>query len=243
MCYYGDREEVSPKEREILKALDLRFRGRNEWIYFRSMELGYYPWYINAEQADLLIQALQNLAMACMHLYEKKITVDFDGGETLLRFYSPEKELWLNTATKMPPIPIMKPELIIDNEILTAQLKKHKRNDDRLEFEVIYLPTPIQEHKDVRPFLPRMVLLMDRENEVLLKQQTARNDDNIEVLILEMLTDYIEEFGRPISIHVRDDRTGRFIEDFCQKIGVKLIEGGGVPAIDSLLVGLMEHMR
>ena len=42
-CYFGDREEVSPKEREIMKSLNLRFRGRNEWIYFRSMAPGLYP--------------------------------------------------------------------------------------------------------------------------------------------------------------------------------------------------------
>ena len=43
MCYYGNRDELAPQEREIIKALNLRFRGENNWIYFRSMEEGYTP--------------------------------------------------------------------------------------------------------------------------------------------------------------------------------------------------------
>jgi hypothetical protein len=231
-CHFGDREDVTSEERETYKALGLRFRGRNEWIYFRSMEPGYIPWYINAGQADLLIQALQNFAMALTYLLGEKIEVDFDGGETLLRFYSPEKELWLNAATKMPPRPIITPKLIVDNEILMAQLKKQKLNGTRLEFELTYLPTPIQEHKGDKPYLPRMALLMDKTSGLPLDQHMADKGGRIEVDILEMLTQYIMKFGKPVSINIRDDSTGCYIEDFCQKAGVKLIQGKGVPAVD-----------
>ncbi|OGO93620.1 MAG: hypothetical protein A2Y17_00745 [Clostridiales bacterium GWF2_38_85] len=35
MCYFGDRDELAPEEREIIKGLGLKFRGQNNWIYFR----------------------------------------------------------------------------------------------------------------------------------------------------------------------------------------------------------------
>lgn len=236
-CHFGDREEVTSEDREVYKMLGLRFRGQNEWIYFRSLEPGYIPWHINAEQADLLIQALQNFAMAFTYFLSEKIKVDFDNDETLLRFYSPEKELWLNTAIKMPPKPIVKPKLIVDNEILMAQLKKQKCNGARLELEVAYLPAPIQENKSDRPYLPRLAILVDRSSGTPLGQHMADKGGLIEVDMLEMLTQYIKRFGRPMSINVRDDRAGRYIEDFCGKTGIKLIAGKGVPTIDRMLEG------
>lgn len=30
-CAFGDREDIEPPDREILHALNLRFRGRNQW--------------------------------------------------------------------------------------------------------------------------------------------------------------------------------------------------------------------
>lgn len=80
-CYFGDSKEVMPEDREVIKSLNLRFRGQKEWIYFRSLEQGCFPWFINSEQADLLIYALQNFVMAYTHIGELK--VKFDEGETL----------------------------------------------------------------------------------------------------------------------------------------------------------------
>lgn len=242
-CHFGNREEVLPEDREVYASLGLRFRGRNEWIYFRTMDPGYVPWHIDSEQADLLIQTLQNFFMALTHLLREKIEVDFEGGQTLLRFYSPEKELWINTAVKMPPRPVVVPKLIVDNESLMDQLKKHKSTSAQLEFETTYLPAPIQETKDERPRIPRLALLMDKKSGLPISQRVADINDRIEVDILEMLTAYIKKAGKPASINVRNESSGRYIEDFCQKLGIKLVSGKGVPAIDGLLENMLRFMR
>ena len=212
------------------------------WIYFRTMEPGYLPWYIRAWEADLLIQVLQNLTSAIAYLSLEEVEVDFDGGETLMRSFSQEKGTWLNQVVKMPPRLVITPRLIVDNESLMADLKKRKRNNACLEFDVVYLPAPIQEKKGDRPYLPRMVLLVDRDSGGLIDQHTSDKDDEIEVAILEMLTIYITNYGRPTSINVRDDRAARYIGDYCQKSGIKLIEGKGVPAVDSFLGGLLDSL-
>lgn len=235
VCYYGDREELTPKERATLKTLGLRFHGRGEWIYFRHVEPGYYPWHINAEQADLLIQVLQNCAMACMQLRRGELSVDFERGETLLRFYSPEKELWLNTAAKLPPIPKETfPLSLLGNDLSLARLKKHKRSAAQLEFEITYLPRPVQESREERPYFPRLLLLISKSNGIILDQNIVEHD-RTEEAVLDMLAAYIETSGRPAAIHVRDMRTGRYIADFCKKIGIALVEGQGVPITDAVL--------
>jgi len=245
MCYFGDNKELTTKEREILKKLNLRFRGHNQYIYFRSMTPGYYPWHINAEQAKLAIQTLQNFYMACMHLLSEKFCVNFFSGNTLLRQYSPEKKLWINTAIEMPPVPLMRQRIIINDDNLIAEMKGKKRTRAKLEFEITYLTSPVEEKKGDRPYFPRLFLLVDKKDGMPLDQHLLHNDDRLErsKIGLGMLLEYISNFGRPLSINVRDDRVADIIADFCEKIGVKLIAGQGIPNIDNILETLSNHMN
>jgi hypothetical protein len=243
VCYFGDRDELDPRDREPLKSLGIRFRGKNQWIYFRSMRPGYYPWFIDAGQADILIRALRNLAMACLHLIEGDLKVDFDGGETLLRFYDPEKDLWLNTAVRALPVPVVISKLVIDDESLITKLKKQKKSGMTLEFDVFYLPTLIKKHKDDTPSYPEIAVLVERNSGMPLAQRLSKPGDCMEDIALNMLYNHIMDVGRPTSISVRDKYTGRFLEDICEKIGVRLIEGQSMPAMNELIEQLTEVTR
>ena len=156
-----------------------------------------------------------------------------------MRVYSSEKKLWLNAAVKMPPIPKIKRQLIIDDEKLIAQLKKVKYNTQKIEFEVMYIPLPIQENNEERPRLSQIVLLADKTNGEAIDQYIADIDDP-EASILAALISYIEQCGRPLSINVRDDRTACYIEDFCKKIEVELVEDKGIPTIEKLFDSMLK---
>ena len=242
MCYYGDREEVMPEDRAVLNKLNLRFRGRNEWIYFRAMDPGYIPWHINSEQASLLTETLHHLVMATKPFIAGEIDVDFENSETLMRSYSKERNTWINKASKMPPILSVSRKLKVENEVLASKLKKKRRNGMRLEFEVVYLPTPIQGKKEERPYFPRIILLADKTSGLPVDFQMADKNDEYEIIAIEMLTRFIEDNGKPESINVRDERTGNIIEDFCQKIGVEAIEGMGMPTVDNFLENMLDTL-
>ena len=243
MCYFGNREEVEQADREVYKALGLRFRGRNEWIYFRTLEPGYCPWYIRTWEADLLIQVLQNLALAIAPLINGEIKVQFDHGETLVRSYSQEKGLWRNEVDRQPPRLITTSRVIVDNDVLITKLRKCKRTDTCLEFDVSYLPTPIQENRGDRPYYPRLVLIVNKNAGVVIDQHIADKDDAIEADILDMLTRHIFKYGKPSSIYIRDNRASFYIGDFCKKTNIKLIEDKGVPVIDDFITGMMNSLR
>ena len=242
MCHFGDREEVEQEDREVYKALGLRFRGRNEWIYFRTMEPGYYPWHIRAWEADLLIQVLKNLALAVAPLISGELKVDFDSSETLVRSFSQEEGLWRNEVTKQPPRVIITPHLIVDNDVLMAKLRKCKRTDTGLEFDISYLPAPIRKNKGDRPYFPQLILLVNKNAGVVVGQHMADKDEAIEVDILDMLTRYILKYGRPSAIYIRDNRASVYIGDFCKKANIKLVDGKGVPVIDDFIFGLMNSL-
>lgn len=242
-CYYGDRDELDPSERETIKKLGLKFRGHNQWTYFRSMQTGHYPWFIDAEQADLLIQALKNLFMACRAYLEENLSVGFENGETLVRLYSEDDQLWLNFAAEMPGLPVDNSVLVLTDELLIAKLKKQKKTKMKLEMELIYLPIVIQAHKGDKPVLPQVAMLADVDSMFVFANEMVEPDERAEDVVLDIIVNHILDIGRPASIRVRDTRAGRILMDLCEKTDIKLIMGEGMPVMDELIDDLLKFIK
>jgi len=242
--YFGDREELESRDKVVIKKLGLKFRGSNEWPYFRSMKPGFMPWYINRDEAELTIDALQNFAMACVAYQKKAFKVDFDKGETLLRFYDAEADIWYNTNVTMPPAPVIRPRLIIDDDNLIAGLKSRKKTRKKIGFSISYLPAPFQKSEMERPRMPRAAVLMDMNNGRLINQASDIDVDTISFggAIIDMFSGYIIEHGRPISIAVNgDDRS--YIADFAEKLGINLVEDEKLAMIGSLMMDIMDMIN
>jgi len=56
---FEDREMITPEDRKIIKQLGLKFRGEKAWPQFRSYRPGCFPWYLEKEEAQLLIHGLE----------------------------------------------------------------------------------------------------------------------------------------------------------------------------------------
>ena len=232
--YFGDREELELRDKKVIKQLGLKFRGKNEWPYFRSMKPGFMPWYINRDEAELAISALQNFAMAFLAYSKISFKTDFQSGETFLRFYDVDSAMWYNTAMKMPLIPFIIPKMIITNDVLMAQLKKKKRNQAKIGLIITYISMPVLENKDERPKMPRIAILVDMEKGMIIDQ--AMDIGDIGSAVIDLLTSYIKNNGRPEFFAVMDDYTGDYIEDFATKLEIKLVEDKRLIAISNLIL-------
>ena len=242
ILYYGDREELESKDRAVIKDLGLKFRGRNEWPYLRSMKPGYLSWYINSDEAELVIAALQNFAMAALFYVKQQLKVDFRGGETLLRFYDEDSKMWCNAAIKMPPEPFMALKLAVDNDELVSRLNKQKKTKAKLAFGLTYIPAPIQESKNQRPKLPRLAVLLDISKGKVKPIAHALNDGSefIGKTITTLLTEYIEKNGRPLSVSVNDEDNGLLLADLLEKLDIKLIEDENLSVMSNIIMHILD---
>ena len=242
LCNFGNRDETTPKDREVYQRLGLKFRGNNQWINFRTIDPGLYPWYINSGHADILIKTLCNLIMLCNHYADGAIKVDFEGGETLLRYYSPKEEQWNNGTIKLPPIPVETEYLIISDELLIERLKRLTKGEQQLEFDISPFPAPISENKSDRPYFPPFILMADRATGIIYDQHLVSKDSIIAEPAIDMIVKHVENHGRPKAIFVRDERTGRYIKDLCEKTGIELRQKERVPQIDAALNSIFDRM-
>ena len=235
-CYYGDREDLAVAERATLKGLGIKYRGHNQWVYFRSHKEGCPPQPIGREEAALAIDVLQNLYMALRAYLEGRLKVDFEKGETLYRWRDEKKEgQWCCAAMPWPEqFHFAMDAITVSNEEFLAEMNAAKKTGSVLELDLFYLPFPMREKEGGLERCPRRFLAADAESGLVLGQKTLDWGDEPEDAMLDFLEDWIGENGRPARINMRSVFTGMLLYDFCQKTGIDL-QMEGIPVLDKLI--------
>lgn len=235
MCYFGSREELTSKELKLVKELGLKFRGKNNWIYFHSFKRGYVPYMLDQEEVLLETEILQNLYMSLIAYIKEGLKVDFENGNTLMRMYSTKDKLWLNF-----PAPIQIPEKkhmvpILEDEILVSSLSKKKQLKQIWELDIAYLGTTVNDKQYERPVAGRICILGESNTCMLINQDMLMpTDDDIQV-IFNIVINPMMELGRPQKILVRDEYIYYILKDLCERTKIKLEIKGKLKSIDSFI--------
>lgn len=219
MCHYGNREEVEPWDREIYNRLGLKFRGRNQWVYFRSILPGYTGWHLSSREAVLMEAALSQFIEAYQAFSSGELSVQFDQGELFWRTYSPKIKTWRNECRsgEIPKSPL-EYVTVEENETI-RKLRKVKQIKKRIALMAFYLPFPIEE-KGQRPYYPHLVLMLDLDSGLICQQKLLTPEDDFILGLLNILDNFIFNFGRPKSLYVSAELY-HMMADYCNKCGIK----------------------
>lgn len=234
MCFIGDREELTSKERSIIKDLGLQFRGKNNWIYFRAFELGYMPYMPDEKQVLKLTEILQHLYMAIRALH-KGLKVDFEGGKTLVRKFDKKSKLWLNYQAPVLEPQIEYPVPVLGDELLLKRLSNQKRTGFELELDIVYLTSCVNDKKYDKPIMPRLCILADARSGLLLDQNMVEPGDNDIDVVFDIVFKHILKEGRPQTINVRDVYLQSILLDVCKKLKIELEVNQRLEGIDQFL--------
>lgn len=235
-CTFGNRDELDKKQYNLIKELGFKFRGKNNWTYFESNSKGYIPSILNEGEVLLMLDVFKNLYMAIKKYIENDIEVNFENGETLLRRYDGKENLWLTHSAPLI-IPQIKSDVcVIQDELLISRLKNKKCNNGRIEMDVVYLNTPIRDKKYEIPVLPQIAICTDIDEGIIVHQNMSTiEDSNDRDEFLNMFLGYIEAYGRPKDVFVRDQFMGSVIYDLCKKININLIISEKMLIIDDFV--------
>lgn len=241
--YMGDREELDARDRKVIKELGLKFRGRGQWPYFRSMRMGYFPWFLEKDEAQIMIDALQNLYMACGYVMSGDLAVDFDAGETLVRFYSEDDGEWLNGTMELGSVETYTPSLILSDKGQLDLLKNRPKHKGILELDYCLMPIPIQENRNERPYFSAIAMLVDHEEGFILNEDIRQYDEMIGARMVSTLCDFIYLNYCPSDIYFRDRSKAALAKDVCKKLGIKQHVGKGMPATNKVYQSLLNGLE
>lgn len=95
-----DRGELEDEDYQLLKEHGRSYRGKNQWPMFRSFKPGYYPWFLDGEEVQLLSFILDEVIFASQ--YTKNMDQDNLAGRSymLYTFDKEEYDAASNDVTK-----------------------------------------------------------------------------------------------------------------------------------------------
>ena len=181
---FEDRGELEDRDRKVTKELGFKFRGRKEWPMFRSYRPGFFPWFLEAEEARSLAEALdQLLEVAPRFKEDRSLLVPEDERTYLVRVAHQEGDtrIWEDTVVEVPPPEPVSIQIEMDPEVLES-LQSLPQSGHELEVDLFVFPTPIQGEKGARPVFPYMLLTVDAESGMVLGTELLEPVPSLEAM-------------------------------------------------------------
>ncbi|RMF93869.1 MAG: hypothetical protein D6736_01060 [Nitrospinota bacterium] len=168
---FEDRAELSREDRDLIKRLGLKIRGRKAWPLFRSYQPGYHPWYLSAEEVRFLPLPLNQALEVALRFRDDPalfIPPQEQSKEAVFLVRVPQKKRnrWVWEDAWLSPAPLPTPQRVIPSldELWLNRLKKQCRQGQTAwELDYFFLPNPVQEEKK-RPYYPYALLCIDHRS-------------------------------------------------------------------------------
>lgn len=218
--YFGNRNELTSKELNVVKSLGYKFRGKDQWLYYRSYKPPYVPYMLDKEEVGILTKVYVQLYEAISDYLNLELKVDFEHGETLLR--KCRKNTWFTATAPLlvDEMPFLHPSL--SDDLLVAKLKKRPKLQTELEFDIAYLYGSIADKSFDRPAIPRVALIMDVNSGMVVNQYLPAPDEEDAQVFIGMMVDFIMEHGKPKAVYVRDLYSVNLLMDLCERTDIDL---------------------
>jgi hypothetical protein len=226
MASFGSRDGLTKEDRQVIKRLGLKFRGRNAWPLFRSYRPAYHPWYLTADEARFLTLALQQAREVCPRFREDPAL--FDPPQEELWFVRvPEetekglfwRDAWLEPdlldEEELPDVPI--------DELRLARLKKAAQFMDAVwEMDFFLSPSAVQEKRGERPYYPYLTMTVDHRSGFIFGTDLASPETYLEEFPGRFLA-MAERLKRlPTELWVIREEAYDLLEPITSRLGVEL---------------------
>ena len=228
--YWGDRAELIKKDLDIIKEAGYKFRGKNQWLYFRSYKPPYAPYILNNEEVVYLTEILTQLYAALCEYKENNIKVDFENEQTLLRSCTDGE--WKTEVSEIEWETEAYPCLALEDEELLNEMQATKNIRSEIEIDVAYLYGQIKDKQYDRPALIRCAMITDRKAELIIYQDMPTPEDSDDDIIANLFINYITNMGKPGKIFVRDERNACIISELCESLDIPIYISPRLEIID-----------
>lgn len=234
LCNFCRRDNISNKNKKIIKELGLKFRGT--WIAFEKFEKGYEAYSLDIEQVKIAIDEFTSYYEMVKNIIENDIKIDFEAGKALLRIFNKENQCFIDNVTDIF-FPDSEFNVIQISDNLKNQLKEIPKTELSIEYEFLnYLPIKLKE-KDGKINFSRMRILADRKSGYILMHDLIKDSDYKDEAdyvfeSIDKLIEFITKYGRTKGICVRDEETKALLSDLESGIDIKIKLSPRLDAID-----------
>jgi hypothetical protein len=234
---FEDRSTLTQKDRDEIKALGLKFRGRQAWPLFRSYRPGFFPWYLEPDETQFLTWALEQvLVMAPRIREDRNLVWPEDQALYMGRVARRGKKGWV-WRDKMIKAPAYDPPPLIFSvdEGTLIWLESLPHSDTRLEMDLVMLPARIGKPGE-RPRVAYMLLIVDSESGIVLGSDVLAAEEGLEDMHAEIPDTIVESLANlalvPTEIWVRSHVLLIMLAPLAEVLGFELDWQPVLPNLD-----------
>ena len=234
---FENREELDKRDRQVIKELSLKFRGRKAWPMFRSYQPSLFPWFLKAGEVRFLSLALEQLADVAPRFREDPSLLEPSDGESYL-LRAPRQEggrrLWEDASMGVPPLDA--PPIVVEVDASKiGNLGRLPRGEMRLEVDFFMIPAPVHDQGD-RPYFPHMLLVVDAGSGMVLGVELLTPHPSPEAmwgLVPETFADQVFALElAPAKISVDSDLLFELLGPLAGEAGFELELSPSLPALE-----------
>ncbi|OGS18000.1 MAG: hypothetical protein A3J70_06905, partial [Elusimicrobia bacterium RIFCSPHIGHO2_02_FULL_61_10] len=246
MAEFADRQFLGKADLEVIRNLNLQFRGANSWPVFRSYLPGYAPWPLTDEEAVFLTFALRCASDAIQRVDDLELDLLSRPGQVFC-YYPKGKDRSAEGEfeTRWDPAPIYRPEppppLNLDQERISHILSKPRQKDSAWEADFNFLPVHVTDRE--RPYFPISALVVHQATGFVFNAKAENAAPRHQVLANAIL-ESIEKTGFfPDEVHVRDERVASSLSPLGKSLGIRVVAKKRLGAVEEAKRGLDGFLR
>lgn len=241
-CYWGNREELNDKQRNVIKELGYKYRGKNQWLYFLSFEPGYYPFNLSLDEVQRMTVYMNDLELALKNYVEAGIAVGFDNGNMFSFVFGNNKKTWNFGEKPLPFTAFQYGNLIITDDELLEELANVPKGKMYLEVDISPMGVSVSDKKYDRPANPVMCLIADAKSEMIIKCEMKEPGTDPIVELAEEIIGFIFAYGAPKEIQVSNVIVESGLEQICDVCKIKLRRVKKLKALEYFRTGMKRYM-
>ena len=229
-----DRDILTPEDRRIIKQLNLKYRGRQSWPQFRSYRPGCLPWYLEKEEAQILITGLEQVL---------EVAPRFENNPDLLEPSEPDEKWlvrvfeegqWVDRRQKIefpaePPI-----RLMMNMEALT-QLKTMPKQNSIVEIDVQMMEEAVQDKQFDRPFFPYLFLAVEKKSRMIIGVNLLTPLPSLDEMWGDFPAQVVETLAAsllPKEVHTKNPMVAVLLSTLEKELGIKVKSVTHLPGVE-----------
>lgn len=229
-CYFGNREDLSKEDYELVKSLDLNPRGNGNWLKFIKFQAGTFPQSFGendvallGQSYDILYAGLKELQLTENSMHE---FTHFYLNETSITISHEEYRLYEENGLTPEPF---------KNDVLIHRLNYLNRSSITLELTYFYTNQLDDDHNVIA-----MIIGVDADLGSIYFFDFSHGPQNVHHDIFTQLAQFFKLTGRPKQINVRLEDLSCVLDDFCQRLDIKLVTTPDLDELDLACISLLE---
>ena len=243
---WEDRNTLRKEDRELIKELGLKFRGRNEWPMFRSYRPGYAPWFLEAEEARFLADVLEQALDVIERLDQDRFLLDTEDDESYL-VRVPVKQgasvAWEDRIVQVPPPEPTSIRMIMDIGLLET-LKSRPQGTYSVEVDFSMFPGPFRDRGE-RPYYAYSLLTVESQSSFIVGHELLQVETTLEDLWGTLpfhLVNHFAKFGAvPRQVRVRTVLLEQLLEPLAEELGFRLRRSKSLRSLDEVKHFLLDR--